>query len=207
MKRVIVVGPSLQALDGFDLNKCSEFDIVVGTNKVMESELSKNVDFDVIFLNSTCAKHYSNEDNFKKLKGKTIFTKQKIEANWLKKVSDHDRIYSMDSKWNELRTEFSPHVPYYGTAIVSYLKDICQDLYVVGFDFYLNGFSAKKNYIKGYYDLEDKEKEESCHSLEKDLKYYAEKILNSDNVLLDASVAEYYKKSLKKYGLKDVAEK
>lgn len=201
MKKVILVGPSLQALEGFDLSECKNYDIVVGTNKVMESELAEKVDFDVIFLNTTCAKYYCNKEKFKKLEGKTIFTKERHDANRLIRETGYKKIYDIDKTWEKMRKQFSPHVPYYGTAIVSYLKEVCDELFVVGFDFYLNGFSAKKNYVEGYYDLQDKQKEEACHSIAKDLEHYSEHIVNDDKVILEESVMKCYIESRSKHGV------
>ena len=198
MKKVILVGPSLQALEGFDLSECKNYDIVVGTNKVMESELSRKVDFDVIFLNTSCVKFYSSPERAKSLTGKTIFVKEKKDITLLSGVlEERAKIYDIESTWNKLRQKFAPHVPYYGTTIVDYLSSICAEVFVAGFDFYYNGFSSKMNYISGYYDLEDLREEERCHSIEKDLLYYKSFLLNNKNIILENKTQKYFEMMLR----------
>jgi len=184
-KKILFLGPSKSSLDGFDFSEINKWDLVVRTNKFLETEDNKNNinnKCDLLFINSNCVKFYKNRSH--KLEGKAVFVKLKSEKTYLQSKNKKLNITDIEPEWNSICRAFYPHQPYYGTAIIEYLKDKCDRLDIAGIDFYRSGFSDKKKYIEGYYDLTNLKKEESIHSIEKDVEYIKKILNNNKNVRL-----------------------
>lgn len=184
-KKILFLGPSRDSLNGFDFNEINKWDLIVRTNKFLETEDNKNGinnKCDLLFINSNCVKFYANSSH--KLEGKRIFVKLKAEKNYLQSKNNKLNITDIEPEWRSMCRVFYPHVPYYGTAIIEYLKSRCGILDVAGIDFYKSGFPNKEMYLKGYYNLANLEKEDPIHSIEKDLKYMKNMLNNNKNVRL-----------------------
>lgn len=184
-KKILFLGPSKACLEGFNFAEMSKWDLVVRTNKFLETEDNKNNinnKCDLLFINSNCVKFYANSSH--KLEGKRVFVKLKAEKNFLQSKNRKLNITDIEAVWSSMCRIFYPHRPYYGTAIMEYLKDKCERLDIAGIDFYKSGFSNKEMYLEGYYDLANLEKEEPIHSIEKDLKYMKNMLNNNKNVRL-----------------------
>jgi len=179
-KKILLLGPSKQALFGFDYSLMDKYDFVVRTNKFLEASVESDKSrCDVLFINSNCVRFYCQK-GVDSLLGKIIFVKLSSEKKVLQDYDGRLIVFDVESEWHKLCKLFYPHIPYYGTVALSFLKDRCKKLDIAGMDFYKEGFSDKERYIEGYYDLPSTGKQESQHSINKDL-MYTDKILNLCN--------------------------
>ena len=194
IKKVLLLGPSSYALSDSDYSKIEQYDYIARTNKILESKQSCKTD--ILFINSNCVKFYLTK--VEKLLGKIVFTKRESERNLLMQVEPRLHVYDLEQKWSHLMQLFSPHQPYYGTLIIDYLSDYCEEVGVAGIDFYYNGFSKKENYIEGYYDLGDLSKEDPQHSIIKDLKYVKFLLNKKTNINLLQKTKEVYEELISK---------
>ena len=170
-KKALFIGPSKQALQGFDYNIINDYDYVARTNKFPECGLTGlEGRCDLLFINSHCARYYSRRPH--KLNNYKVFVKGNNDKDSLLSKISTLNITSVQELFQLLCTKyFKPHHPYYGTVIIDYLSRVCQSVDVCGIDFYTFGFSKKENYLENYYDLEDLKQEEPIHSIKKDIEY------------------------------------
>ena len=187
-KSVLFLGPSKSALEGFEYSVISSYDFIARTNKYLETkeyQLDNNKNrCDILFLNSNCVRFYSDSSNSREIFGKKIFVKLDSEKRFLLSKYNNLQIESLQHYWNKNCAKFYPHKPYYGTVAIDYLRNNCSKLDIAGIDFYDNGFSRKDIYVDGYYDLEETSKQESQHSIDKDLMFTKDMLRENKNINL-----------------------
>jgi hypothetical protein len=184
-QKVLLIGPSAYALDGFDYNLLQNYDYVARTNGFLlyRSELKTIEDrCDMIFINSASFKQYKKEKSLENLLGKIVYTKIHGSEEYLNKTYGTDALtcICIYDKVEEVRLQlekFYPNripidfQPYTGTVAIAYLIEQYQEVHVCGMDFYESGFGSKGIYVDSYNAYNILDRQEDHHRMNKDMAF------------------------------------
>ena len=81
------------------------------------------------------------------------------------------------------------------TVVCEHLLSRGANVTVFGIDFYYHGFSNAENYLDGVYKMPPLKKEESLHSMGRDLQYWERYFLPDEKFNLGDEVQHYYNKA------------
>lgn len=172
-KSVLFIGPSADALEGFDYSIADNYDYVARTNTFLldidESNLYNRCD--MLFINNASFHFYKRAKSFHKFKHKHIFTKNQTHAECINNTNDNIKCVCILDTSKRASTLAQTRIPYMGTIAIYYLIQNYQQVDVCGMDFYQSGFGTDAKYIENYKAKNDTNQEEKCHNINKDVKF------------------------------------
>lgn len=196
-KKVIFVGPSKVALDGFDYSILDEYDYVARTNLfldsgdgVIEHDLTIHDRCDIIYLNKFAFNLYMARDDLSILKNKIVLVKFDEHQEALQNILPNTTIFSAQ-KEREQFIRANGCEPYSGTSLIMYLINNYKEVSIAGIDFYESGVGRNAKYINGYYSYNQSEGEESVHDMKKDICYLNDLIQNNSVKLIGKTKDAY----------------
>jgi hypothetical protein len=201
-KRVYLVGPAQNAKVSSGHYK--NYDLVARLN--MSPYHSEDQRADVYFLNNR-AQNNLLRNKASTLSGKVLMVKHYLDVPRVERTYPKStvlQIYRHHMNCNK-RIHGSQHnrrFSYMGTLAMFSLLEFGATVRVGGFDFYMDGWCNKDNYPKGYkfFPMQDS-KEETCHSIAKDLSFINSKLLPEYDGRLTFSpkTQKFYESALERY--------
>ncbi len=208
-KNIAVVGPSKQALEAMDYNLLSNFDLVARTNLFLEHEEDLDDEqsrCDIIFLNGWSTRWYFNKkDRLKDVYVLTKLNRRFLPNNFFKILqgASASPVWRKLLKNSTFRSRLGKrkktkglrqYTPYLLTLACEYLLSRGANVTVFGVDFYYHGFKNTENYLDGVYRLPSTKKEESNHSMRRDLRYWEKYFFPNEKFHLSEEVQYYYER-------------
>lgn len=174
-QKILFLGPSAVALDGFDYSVMDNYDYIARTNFFLhrdDLDEAKNR-CDIIFLNYFSSKHYCLDKIDNRLFGKKIFTKTNDEAYILSEKYPESECESIQDTILEIKENNDIKVPYIGTSSIFHLIKNYNQVDIAGVDFYLSGFGSDGKYIEKYPVYCESNSEQDSHDIKKDMLFLA----------------------------------
>jgi hypothetical protein len=172
-KSVLFIGPSANALEGFDYSIIDKYDYIARTNTFLldVDESNPHNRCDMLFINNASFRFYDKAQSFHSFKHKHIFTKVLAHSEHIKKVNPNIKCTCILEESKRVSTLAKTRTPYMGTTTIYYLIQNYQQVDICGMDFYQSGFGTDAKYIENYKAKNNTNQEEKCHNIKKDAEF------------------------------------